>query len=103
VRQFDGGLVELPLELLHLRATDAARQKLRAIAREASQAQRRVGHLPRLVEAADEPEQGDLFVERRQAAQFTELVKAGSGGEEVNFFAQGDCVVADDNAQGVVL
>jgi hypothetical protein len=47
----------------------------------------------------DQPQQRHLLVQCGQAAQFAEFLETDAGGMEVNFFAQGDCVVADDDAQ----
>jgi hypothetical protein len=63
----------------------------------------RVGHVEGLVEASDQAQQGDLLVERGEAAQFAELVEPAAGGLEIDLFTQGDGVVANDDGQGVVL
>lgn len=103
VRQFVRGLVELALELQDLGATDATGCELFARSREPRLAHCLIGDLQRLVETADESEKRNLLIEGGQAAQRAEFVQTLSGGAEVDFFTQGDCVVANDDAQRVVL
>jgi len=103
VGEFRGSLVELALELLHLGATDATGREFFPRPREPRLAQRGVGGVPGLVEAAGQSEQGDLLVEGGETAKLAEFVEAESGGTEIDFFTQGDGVVANDDGQGVVL
>ena len=103
VSEFGRCLVELSLELLHLRATDATGREFLPRPGEPGLAERRVRDVPGLVETAGEPQQGDLLVERGQAAQLAEFVEALAGGTEIDFFTQGDGVVANDDGQGVFL
>jgi len=88
---------------LHLGAADATGRELFPRPREPGLAQRRVGDVPGLVEAAGQPEQGDLLVEGGETAQLAEFVEAESSGTEIDFFTQGDGVVANDDGQGVFL
>ncbi|WP_241982281.1 hypothetical protein [Cryobacterium ruanii] len=103
VGQLTRGLIEFALELQNLGATDATGHRLLSVAGEAGLAQRLVRDLPGLIEAADQPQQGDLLVERGQAAQVAELNESLAGGQQVDFFAQSDGVVTDDETQGVFL
>ncbi|WP_241982396.1 hypothetical protein [Cryobacterium sp. HLT2-28] len=103
MREFGRGLVEFALELLHLGATDATGCELFPRPGEPGLAERRIGDVPGLVEAAGQPQQGDLLVEGRQAAQFAEFVETEAGSAEIDFFTQGDGVVANDDGQGVFL
>ncbi|MDJ0337813.1 hypothetical protein [Cryobacterium sp. PH31-O1] len=103
VGQLARSLVELALELQNLGTTDATGHGLLPVAGEPGLAQRLVRDLPGLVEPTDQAQQGDLLVERGQAAQVAEFFKAFAGGQQVDFFAQGDGVVTDDETQGVFL
>ncbi|WP_241983479.1 hypothetical protein [Cryobacterium tagatosivorans] len=103
MRQLVGGIVELALRLQHLGATDATGGELFPGPGEPGLAGGLVGEIPGLVEAAEEAQQRGLLVQRGQAAQRAEFVEALRRGAEVDLFAQGDCVVTDDDAQGVVL
>ena len=103
MRQLARGLYELALKLQDLRPTDATGHRLFPVAGEARLAHGLVGHFPGFIEPADEAQQGDLFVQRGQAAQGAEFFKPLTGGLKVYFFAQGDGVVTDDETQGVFL
>ncbi|MGO4691295.1 hypothetical protein [Glaciibacter sp. 2TAF33] len=80
-------------------ATDATQREFLAAPGEPGLANRLVRDLPGFVQPAYQPKQRDLLVECGQAAEVAEFVEPGAGGAEVNFFAQRDCVVADDDAQ----
>ncbi|WP_241979859.1 hypothetical protein [Cryobacterium glaciale] len=103
MRQLARGLVELALELQNLGPTDATGHRLLPITGEAGLAQCLIRDFPGLIKPADQAQQGDLLVERGQAAQVAELGETLAGGQQVNFFAQGDGIVTDDETQGVFL
>ncbi|WP_233197171.1 hypothetical protein [Cryobacterium sp. N21] len=120
VRQLARGLIELALKLQNLRTTDATGHRLLPVAGKAGlpqrlirdlpglieppdQPQRLIRDLPGLIEPPDQPQQGDLFVEGGQAAQIAEFDESLASGQQVDFFAQGDGIVTDDEAQGVFL
>ena len=96
-------LVELALKLQNLRPADAAGNRLLAVAGEARLAQGLVSDLPGFIEPTDQAQQGDLLIECGQAAQVAEFSEPLAGGEKVDFFAQRDGVVTDDETQGVFL
>ncbi|WP_241987772.1 MULTISPECIES: hypothetical protein [unclassified Cryobacterium] len=103
VRQLARGLIELALKLQNLRTTDATGHRLLPVAGKAGLPQRLIRDLPGLIEPPDQPQQGDLFVEGGQAAQIAEFDESLASGQQVDFFAQGDGIVTDDEAQGVFL
>jgi hypothetical protein len=103
LRQFRGGLLELALELHHLGTADAAQHEVLSVPGEARLAHRLVGDLERLVQAVEQAQQRDLLVQGREAAQLSEVVEAIRGGGEVDFFPEGDGVVASDDGQDGVL
>jgi hypothetical protein len=103
VGQFARGLVELALKLQNLGTTDATGHRLLPVAGEAGLAQRLVRNFPGFVEPTDQTQQGDLLVEGGQTPQVAELDEPLAGGQQVNFFAQSDGVVTDDETQGVFL
>ncbi|WP_241979627.1 hypothetical protein [Cryobacterium suzukii] len=91
------------MKLQNLGATDAAGHRLFPVAGEARLAHRLVRDLPGFVEPTDQAQQGDLLIEGGQAAQVTEFDEPFAGGQQVDFFAQGDGVVTNDETQGVFL
>ena len=97
--EFHGGLVELALILLDLRAADPTRHYLLAVARESSLAYGFAADHFGLVEAVKQPQQRNFLVQCGETAQGAELGKARLCGRDVDNFAQGDCVVANDDAQ----
>jgi hypothetical protein len=91
------------LKLQNLSPTDAAGHRLLSVAGEARLAHGLVGDLPGLIEPADQAQQGDLFVQRGEAAQGPDLFEPLTGCPKVDFLAQSDGVIADDETQGVFL
>jgi hypothetical protein len=103
VGQLARGLIEFALKLQNLGPPDATGHRLLSVSGEARLTQRLVRDLPGFVEPTDQAQQGDLFIECGQAAQIAELDEPLAGGQQVDFFAQGDGVVTDDETQGVFL
>jgi hypothetical protein len=87
--QLGDGLVELALVLQHLCTSDARPEHLLTVACETGLAQCLVGHLPRLVEPPDKPQEHGLLVECAETAQLPELVETCSRREQVDALAQG--------------
>jgi hypothetical protein len=93
----------LALVLLNLGPPDARPERHLAVAREPRLTKRLVGDRPGLVEPAGQPEQHDLLVQCRQAAQLAELLEPLGDGAFVDPLAKSGGVVAGDDAQFMLL
>ncbi|WP_241992631.1 hypothetical protein [Cryobacterium lactosi] len=101
--QLRRGLLELALKLHHLGATDAAQHEILPVTGEPGLAQRLIGDLEGFVQAVEQAQQRDLLIQRREAAELAEVVETFCGGGKVDFFPEGDGVVASDDGQDDVL
>lgn len=103
VGQLARGLIKLALKLQNLGSTDATGHGLLPVAGEARLTQRLIRDLPGFVESTDQAQQGDLLIEGGEAAQVAELGESLASGQKVDFLAQSDGIVTDDETQGVFL
>ncbi|WP_240607205.1 hypothetical protein [Cryobacterium aureum] len=101
--QLARSLIELALKLQDLGTTDATGHRLLPVAGEAGLAHGLVRDLPGFIEPADQAQQGDLLIQGGQTAQVAEFDESLAGGQQVDFLAQGDGIVTDDETQGVFL
>src|SRR5690606_32513098 len=76
----------------------AGQAEILAVSREPGLTQGVVRHVPRLIEPADQAQQGDLLVERLSVALPADLVEAIACRLEVDLLAKGDWVIAHDDA-----